>query len=78
MSNTDSEHLEFLRLARDKVALAIVNEEDATTVTVGPKTGTFKARDSVLENLEVQIAKYERRVSRSSGRRSRNRARLQR
>ncbi len=76
MSNSDSEHLEFLRLARDAVTLAIVNGEDATTVVMGSKTGTFKARDSVLDNLEKHITRYQLKVNRAAGGSTRNRVRL--
>lgn len=76
MSRTDSEHLEFLKLARDKVTDAIAEGKDITTVVMGSKTATFKARDSVLDSLEKQISRYQSKVSRSAGRPARNRVRL--
>jgi len=76
MSRTDSEHLEFLKLARDKVTDAIAEGKDVTTVVMGSKTATYKARDSVLEMLETQISRYQSKVNRASGKAARNRVRL--
>ena len=68
MSNSNSEHLEYLKLARDKVTTAIVEGKDFVNVTLGQKSGSFSARHSVLEALEEQIIRYKKIVSYESSR----------
>ena len=76
MSRSDSEHLEFLKLARDQLNDAILARKDATLVTYGTKTVSFSARDRVLMNVEKLITRYEIKVSRATSGAARNRIRL--
>ena len=76
MSLSDSDILEQYKLARDALVTAIGNNESVVEIEIRGKRSRVTDPQKMLETVEEQISKYERRISASTNGLARNNVRL--